>query len=549
MRNNEQLADLLGQMAFLAELKDENPFKVRALANAGSIIADLPTDISELIATGEIKNIKGIGKGTQAIAKEFLDSGEVQELKDLLKGLPETILELREVRGLGPKKIKALHEDLGIASLTELEYACEENRLLDLKGFGEKTQASILKNLKQLLGNKGKVILPVALQEAEEARDALEKIRGVKRVEPTGALRRHDEIIAALEFVVDADEAALKKAGFVPSSSSDSSKTKDSSSQLDGHFERKGEQGLAVHVYSATSKNFGSRLVESTGPVQFLKNLGDLPAASTEEEIFSRKKRPFLPAECRELGLAPKNLIEESDIKGVFHLHTTWSDGKNTLEEMVEAAQELGYEYLGVSDHSQTAFYARGLDEKRVLAQKKEIEAAQKKFPKVRIFHGVESDILAGGALDYPKAFLKNFDFVIASVHGQMKMGRTEMTKRLCAALRNPATTWLGHWTGRLLLGREGYEFDAEEVLRCAAGEGKSIELNANPYRLDIDWRLLPKAIELGIRIGIHPDAHSAAGLQDTKYGVWMARKGGLTAKQVTNTMNTREMEAWLAKR
>lgn len=533
MQQNEQLVEILQQMAFLAELKDENPFKVRALANAANIIGELSQTLSELIAGGGIKKIAGIGKGTQAIAKEFVDTGKVSELEALQEGLPATILELREVRGLGPKKIKALHDQLGIASLSELEYACEENRLVDLKGFGEKTQASVLKNIKLLLGNKGKVILPVALQEAEEVQEALAKLKGVKRVEPTGELRRHSEIVSSVDFLVEGDEGALAKAGFRAEG---------------GAFAKTSERGLPVRVFTAGAKDFGSRLVETTGPAEFVRTLGEIAPAASEQDVFAKKKKAFVPAECRELGIAATDLLEEKDIRGVFHLHTTWSDGKNSLEEMARGAAELGYEYLGVSDHSQTAFYAHGLDEKRVLEQKKEIEAVQKKVPGVRIFHGIESDILADGALDYPAGFLKNFDFVIASVHGQMKMPRAEMTKRICAALRNPATTWLGHWTGRLLLGREGFDFDVEEVLKCAAEEGKSLELNANPYRLDVDWRILPRVVELGIPIGIHPDAHSVGGLADTRYGVWMARKAGLTAKEVLNTKSAKEMAAWLTR-
>lgn len=498
---NEKLAEILEQMAFLAELKDENPFKVRALANSANIIAELPRSLSELIASGEIKKIPGVGKGTQAIVAEFVASGKVSELEELKKGFPEGLLELREVRGLGPKKIKQLYADLSIASLAELEYACQENRLLDLKGFGEKTQASILKNIKALQGYKGKVILPVALAEAEELKDVLASARGVSRAELTGAVRRHDEIVGELELLVcgKGARAALEKEGF----------------RADGDcFVKTTERGMGARVYVAAEKDFDSVWEETSGK---------LPSG--------------------------KNLIDEKDIKGVFHLHTTWSDGKNTLEEMVKAAEELGYEYLGVSDHSQTAFYAHGLDEKRVLEQKKEIEAVQKKHPRVRIFHGIESDILADGSLDYPKSFLKNFDFVIASVHGQMKMKRDDMTKRICRALENPATTWLGHWTGRILLGREAYDFDLDEVLDCAKRCGKAIELNANPYRLDVDWRLLPKLVKMGIGVGIFPDAHSTGGLADTKYGVWMARKAGLKAADVLNTKTRAEMEAWLEKR
>jgi len=455
----------------------------------------------------------------------------VQELEDLKKYFPATILELREVRGLGPKKSKQLFGELGVASLSELEYACEENRLLDLKGFGEKTQATILKNVKALMGNRGKVILPVALQEAEEAAEQLAKVEGLTRAELTGEVRRKNEIVSSVDFVVEGDVAALEKAGF---------------SAVADHFEKQSDRGVKIRVFLAIAEDFGSRLLETTGPAEYVKALGTLKPAATEAEAIAAGRAALIPAECRDLGAAPAKLIEESDIRGVFHLHTTWSDGKNSLAEMAEGAVALGYEYLGLSDHSQTAIYARGLDQARVLEQQKEIEMVQKLFPALRIFHGIESDILPDGSLDYPPDFLKNFDFVIASVHGQMKMARAEMTKRICGALKNPATTWLGHWTGRLLLGREGFDFDLDEVMKCAAGEGKSIELNANPYRLDVDWRILPRFQRLGIKTSIHPDAHSVRGLADTKYGVWMARKAGLTPADVINTKGLKEMESWL---
>lgn len=535
MEQNQELAAVLEKMAFLAELKDENPFKVRALSNAAGIIGELPKPLEEVVASGEIKKIPGIGKGTQAIVAEFLGSGKVTEFEELQKGLPEGVLELREVRGLGPKKIKSLYTELGVGSLAELEYACLENRLLDLKGFGEKTQASVLKNIKALQGYKGKVILPVALQEAEALIEEWSDLPGVSRAELTGDLRRHSEVVPQLDLLLAGKEkeitSALLKQGF---------------QEKAGALEKLSEHGLKVRAHLATPANFGSRWVETTGPGEFVAKLGELGAFSTEEEAFASAKKKILPPECRDLGQAPAGLIEEGDIKGVFHLHTTWSDGKNTLEEMADAAVKLGLEYLGVSDHSQTAFYAHGLDEKRVMEQKKEIEKVQKKHPGLRIFHGIESDILADGSLDYPAAFLKNFDFVIASVHGQMRMSRQDMTRRICRALENPATTWLGHWTGRILLGREAYDFDLDEVLKCAADNGKAIELNANPYRLDIDWRLLPEAVKLGIGIGIFPDAHSAGGLADTKYGVWMARKAGLKAADVLNTKTRSEMEKWL---
>lgn len=526
-------------MAFLADLNDENPFKVRAFQNAADAIEESGQSPAQLIETGEIKKIKGVGKGTQAIAAEFVEKdGRVEEYEELKKKFPAGIYELREISGLGPKKVKVLFTELGIGSLSELEYACQENRLVDLKGFGEKTQQNILKSIQKLKSNQGKVILPVALQEAEEAKGLFEKISGVKRVEETGALRRRAEIIASLDYLVEGDPAkvaaAFKKAGWQPE---------------EDHFISVTERGLRIRAWVAEHAGFGTKWIETTGPEDFVEKLGKISVAAEEEAAFKARKMDFVFPECRDLNVSAKSLLEEKDIKGVFHLHTTWSDGKNTLEEMVKAALGLGYEYLGVSEHSQTAFYAHGLDEKRVRAQREEIDTLQEKYPKIRIFQGIESDILADGSLDFPDSFLKKFDFVIASIHGGMKMNRTDMTKRICRALEHPATTWLGHWSGRLLLGRDPFDFDMDAVMKVAAKEGKSIELNSNPYRLDMDWRQLPEAVKRGIPIGIFPDAHSTGGLEDIKYGVWMARKGGLTKKDVVNAKSRREMEAWLEER
>jgi len=538
---NDVLSSILEEMAFLAELNDENPFKVRALRNAAEIFSELPESVEELIENGGIKKIAGVGKGTQAIAFEYVKSGLVTEHEELKKGFPDGILELRLIRGLGSKKISALFERLQIGSLAELEYACEENRLVDIKGFGEKTQASILKSIREVRSYKGKVILPVALQEAVEVQERLSRLKGVSRVEATGELRRHLETISSIDFLLEGDEETLGKVLEKEAFKADPG----------GFWVKETERGMKARAFLAGPKNFGSRWIETTGPDSFVTERfnGKLSVFSSEEEAFSAKKISFVPAECRDLGIAATDLVNDDDIRGVFHLHTTWSDGKNTLEEMVAEAEKLGLEYLGVSDHSKSAFYANGLSDDHVLEQQEEIARVQKLHPKVRIFHGIESDILADGALDYSKAILRQFDFVIASIHGQMRMSPDDMTDRICAALANPATTWLGHWTGRLLLGRPGFEFDVEKVLQCAAKHGKSIELNANPYRLDIDWRILPRALELGVKIGIHPDAHSTGGLKDTRFGVWMARKAGVRSSQVLNTMSRTEMEAWLAER
>lgn len=532
--SNEILAAHLREMAFFAELAKENPFKIRAWQKAADVLEDQEKTCEELLSSGELGKLEGIGKGTQAIVKEFVETKTISDLEAYRSQYPKTITELLDIRGLGPKKIQQLYEELHIASLSELEYACLENRLLDLKGFGQKTQENLMKQLELIKSSRGKVIYPVAEQEAEQWKEIFSSWDAVEKVEETGAFRRRMPILSELEFVLQGKslEKELAKQKF---------------HLQDGVWEFFDKETLPVKVYVAEKKTFGTTLLETTGPKEFLDSLGNIPPAESEEEIFLKKKRSPVAAEARDYG-HENDLLELSDIRGVFHLHTTWSDGKNTLEEMVQKALEMDLEYLGVSDHSKTAFYANGLEEKEILKQREEIAALQEKYPQIKIFHGIESDILADGSLDYSDKVLKEFDFVIASVHGQMKMPKEEMTKRLCKALENPYTTWLGHWTGRLLLGREGFEFDVDAVLDTAKKYGKGIELNANPYRLDVDWQVLPKLKKNKVTVGIFPDAHSVRGLEDTRFGVMMARKAGLTKQDVINTKSRKEMEAWLKK-
>jgi DNA polymerase (family X) len=542
---NEQLASILREMAFFAELQGENPFKIRAWQKSADLLEEQADEAAELVSSGQIAKIPGIGKGTQALVEEFVKSGSVGECESLKAKFPPYILELTEVRGLGPKKIKALYEQLGVGSLTELEYACEENRLLGLKGFGEKTQSGILENIAKVKANRGRAILPMALQQADEVR---EELRGAPWSGAGGGQRR-----APAAF------AGAGPAGFRPGRRQGCGQPR--TGRICGGSGAPGSApGAVLPPGAAHGLCAAWRVKRISAPGSWkpparrcsCAGLGTLAqACRRSEEVFAARK--YRASAAGKPGsrfcAAPGKLVEEKDIKGVFHLHTNWSDGKNTLEEMAAAALELGLEYLGVSDHSQTAIYAHGLDGKRLLEQRKEIDRVQEKFPSLRIFHGIESDILPDGSLDYPDELLKKLDFVIASVHGQMRMKPEEMTKRLCRVLEHPATTWLGHWTGRLLLGREGFQFDQEQVLEAAAKHGKGIELNSNPYRLDLDWSVAPEAARLGIPIGVFPDAHSAGGLADVRFGVWMARKAGLTAGQVVNTKSRKEMEAWLAER
>ena len=513
---NEAIAEVFSRLAFLWDLQGENPFKIRAFQKAEEIISELPERAEALLAKGELTKVPGIGKGSLAVIQELVETGRVQELEELLEKFPASIFELRDVRGLGPKKIKSLYTELGISGVAELEYACQENRLVDLKGFGEKTQAGILKSIADIKFNRGKVLLPVALHEASEVEAHLAKLKGVKAVHRVGALGRIAEVYEELDFLLETDSAQAI----------DTAKL-GSSLRINIHTPKKNESLQAAKF----------RL---TGSPKFLEKFHDEKYYQLPPELLDDAFDP---------SLAKASLIEERDIRGVFHAHSTASDGANSLEEMVQGCIARGLEYLGISDHSKSAFYARGLEEARIEEQRKEIARLREKYPDFTIFHGIESDILADGSLDYPDKVLAKFDFVIASVHGGMRMSEEQMTKRLVKALENPYTTWIGHLTGRLLLGRSAYAFDWSALVRAAEKTGAGFELNANPYRLDVDWRHLPELRKKKIPVGIFPDAHSIGGFDDLQYGVLMARKGGMTAKDVSNTMNAKEMAKWLSNR
>lgn len=513
---NEDILQALDELIFFAELAEENVFKIRALSNAYRELEE--RNILGLYKSGEIKNIKGIGKGIIGFLTELIDSGFSSELRTLSAKFPKEILELRKVRGLGSKKIKAIYENLQVASLRELEYACQENRLASLKGFGAKTQENFLKEISFLNQTRGRVLLAQVWDQANDLVREIAKEKGVARVELTGALRRYCETIEKVSVLVQGEPHLNKRIA-----------TLCEKANLPVPYEIS---------YCEKINNFEKQLIQEIGPDEFIKESKSLDSA----KLVAPELRD-LPVKDRDGAI---DLIEEKSIKGFFHFHTKASDGKHSLEEMIQASLEKGYEYIGVSEHSETSVYAHGLEPARVLEQKKEIERLQKKYSKIKIFHGIEADIHPDGTIDYGDKILKEFDFVIASIHQGFGLDSEHMTKRLCLAMQNPYVTWIGHISGRLLLGRKGYEFNWDKIVEVAKKTGTSLELNANPYRLDVDWRNLPKLRDAGIKVGIFPDAHSVEGINDIRYGVMMARKGGLGERDVCNTMNLGEISAWL---
>jgi DNA polymerase (family 10) len=562
MMTKREIAAILEEIAFLLELKGENPFKIKAYATGARVIESLPEEPAVLVQKGLLRNVKGIGQTLEGTVTELVTTGRSSLHQELKAAFPASLLEMAVIPGLGPKKLKAIYDHLGISTVGELEYACIENRLVGLQGFGQKTQEKILAGIRQYKRRQGFHLYANVIEEAEGILAAVRGTHGVVCADHAGEIRRRCEVIQGIMLVV---------AGGQPQSLINVLRGVPEVTQAEYQPETRtlvarSPQGLPVSIKLSEAAAYGWELLLATGTPEHVEALtrrlqargvhpqGATGGGASEGAIYTAAGLPFIPPELREghgeIELAESGglpvLLEPGQIQGVFHTHTIYSDGSATLEQMVEAARTLGYRYIGISDHSQSAFYANGLKEDRIRAQHAEIAAVQKKFPDVRIFRGIEADILADGAMDYPDEVLATFDFVIASVHSRFNLSEEEQTRRICRALANPYVTMLGHATGRLLLSRDGYRVDMRQVLDAAAAHGKIVEINANPHRLDLDWRLCGYAKEKGVRFSINPDAHSTEGLADVPFGANVARKGGVTAQDVVNTLPADAMAARL---
>jgi DNA polymerase (family 10) len=555
--NKREIAAVLEEIAFLLELKGENPFKIKAYAGGARVIESLPEEPAVLVQKGILRNVKGIGEGLAGTVTELVTQGVSSVHQELKASFPTGLMEMVAIPGLGPKKIKAVHEQLGVGSVGELEYACVENRLVSLPGFGQKTQEKILAGIRQYKRRQGFHLYANVIEEADLLLDVLHHAPGVVAADHAGEIRRRVEVVQSFPFVV---------AGGEPQALMQALRSVPDVTQVEHAVEAvtitaRSPQGLPVTIKLTGVADYGWELLRATGNPDHValleQRLREREAplrGESEEALYDGAGLPYIPPELREghgeIALAETGrlpvLVESAQIQGIFHNHTVYSDGSATLEQMVETARSLGYRYIGISDHSQSAFYANGLKEDRIRAQHAEIDAVQKKFPNIKIFKGVEADILVDGAMDYPDEILTTFDFVIASVHSRFNLSEEDQTRRICRALSNPYVTMLGHATGRLLLSRDAYRVDMYKVLDAAAAHGKIVEINANPHRLDLDWRLCGYAKEKGVKVSINPDAHSTEGLSDVPFGVNVARKGGLTADDVVNTLPAKQMAARL---
>jgi DNA polymerase (family X) len=564
----EIIIKILEEIALLLDLSGENPFKSRAYQNAARNLEKIDGDINEMVRQEKIFDVPGIGAAIGKKIVELVTTGRLEYYEKLKSSIPPGHLEMLKISGLGPKKIHSLYQELGIKTLGELEYACQENRLIDLKGFGKKTQDNILSGIRKLQLYQERRLYVEVETEAQKLINSLQENKNVIRLSIAGSLRRCSETVKDIDIVASSDHAGALADYFAAlpfvDTVSGKGNTKVSVTLLSGinsdlrivtdeefphallHFTGGKEHNTALR---GRAKTMGLKINEY-GLWQGKKNI----FCRSEEEIFSHLGLRYIPPELREnmgeieaaeAGLLPV-LVEEKDICGVFHIHTNFSDGSESLENMVQAARNMNLKYIGISDHSQSAYYAGGLQKDDIVRQQGLIDKLNKRYAPFHIFKGIESDILPDGSLDYEDEFLSGFDFVIAAVHSNFNMSEEEMTARIKKALQNPYTTILAHPTGRLLLAREPYAVNVREIIDAAAQYSKTIELNANPQRLDLDWRHCIYARKRGVKIAINPDAHRLKGLADIGQGIKIARKGWLEKGDCINCLNLEEMKAYL---
>ncbi|MGO9308186.1 MAG: DNA polymerase/3'-5' exonuclease PolX [Spirochaetia bacterium] len=576
--DNRAVVDILNQIAVFSELAGENPFKSRAFQSVARTVEKHPESVAALCAEGRLREIKGIGASIEEIIREIVTTGDSRVLKKLKSGFPEGITELLTLTGVGPKKVKTIWEKLGIATVGELEYACRENRLVGLEGFGEKSQTKILQAIEFQKTTQASRLFSEALAIGEELVRSAVDSKLFTHVDLAGSLRRGKSTLKDIDILL------------VPRKTGEIAQTRDRLIALAdtgadgpaviGAGDTKVSircQGLQVDFRIVPEESYPAALQHFTGSKEhntFLRTRakvmgmkmsewgvygedGEPLHVKDEAEVYARVGLQWIPPEMREAdgeieaaeaGTLPR-LVEERDFRGMIHVHSAASDGKRGIEELARECIRRGCSWLGLSDHSRTAAYAGGLSEDALIAQVNEIRGLNRDLAPFRIFAGVESDILSDGGLDYPDSVLARLDFVIGSIHSRLAMDRETATARLLAAARNPRLTILGHPSGRLLLSREGYPWDEQAVLAALAERGAALEHNCNPHRLDPDWSVLKRAARMRVPVAVDPDAHDIGGFDDMRYGVIMARKAWLTKADVLNCMDTEEIDAWFTSR
>jgi DNA polymerase (family X) len=570
--DKKAVAQVLEQIAAFLELKSENPFRIRAFRTAARAITGFPGDLRESVQDGSLASAKGVGPATLQIVTELVNTGKASMLEELREQIPPGLVEMLDISGLGVAKIRQIHEVLGIDSLSELEAAAHDGRLTRLPRFGPRTSETILKGIAFLRQASAYRLFHHAIDEAEGLRAALERLPGVTSAMVAGDVRRRTEVVRELVFVLIAESSPadlFRRLSHLPG-------VHEFAGQDERRLTLRFAGGASAHIVATTPVNAGAVLVQATGNEAHLRELttwaggrgfalngaalwrgSQFVATPDETTFYQALGLGFIPPELREgrgevaaaaqAGLP--RLIEKSDLRGFLHCHTSYSDGHNTVEELALACKQAGYDYLGVTDHSQAASYAGGLRPEDVARQAEEIDQVNSRLEGFRVLKGIEADILQDGSVDYDQRVLERLDFVIGSVHSRFNMGEKEMTARILAAMDNPYLTIIGHPTGRLLLSRDPYPVDLDAVIEKAAATGVALEINGDPHRLDLDWRMLRQARDSGVAISIGADAHSVAGLGYVDNAVNMARKGWLAAGDILNSRSVGDFVAYARRR
>ena len=574
--DKNQVANLLDEIASLLELKEgSNPFEVRAYQNAARAVNGLDGDIEQLTREGKLKGVPGLGSTSIKRIEEAVETGHIALYDELVETTPPIKLEMMRIPGVGPKKINAIYNQLHVNSIPDLVQACEENKVAALPGFGKKTQDKIVQGIAFLAQHAGRFLYPVAEEEASHMYTVLKELPEIVRLQVAGSLRRRRETIGDIDMVVSVADSASED---VRRKIMDVFTSQPSVQAITGKGETKSSvvlsTGINMDLRVVNDSQFPYTLHHFTGSKEHhiplrrralsmnmtINDYGlfkgkephlELVPCKDETDIYATLGMAYIEPELREdmgeieaavNGTLPA-LVQESDLQGVLHVHSTWSDGQNTIREMAEACIVRGLTYLGLTDHSKTAAYAGGLNEEDLRRQHEEIDLLNKEYAgRLHILKGIECDILRDGELDFADDVLATLDFVVASIHSLFNLSLEEQTQRMLRAISNRYVDIIGHPTGRILLGREGYALDLDVVIDAAAEHGVCIEINAHPSRLDLDWRYLHRARDKGIKIPIDPDAHVISGLDDMPFGIGIARKGWLRTSDVLNTMTTDDL-------
>ena len=553
--DNNQIADCFSLLAKLTDIHGENSFKAKSYATAAFTIEKLPLKLSDT-PHEKIIGIKGIGDSSGKKIIELLTTGSLSVLIDMIERTPPGVMELLNIKGIGPKKIATIWKEMEIEGVGELLYACKENRLKLFKGFGEKTQLNITETIEYYLKSKGSHLFSQIDLMAGDVHEFFIKLFPSKKIELVGAYKRQLEIIHELQFVIDDSTSNIENTLLTVSDFELVEKNQH-------NLLYRASVGLKIRLYGCENQPLMQQVFFNNCSDEFGKAFAneftsiDYTSCENEAAIFTQASLNFIPVCQRETissivkaknGVLPA-LLQVADIKGIIHSHSNWSDGNNTIEEMAKEAIKKGFEYLVISDHSKSAFYANGLQENRIKEQHIYVDELNKQLAPFKIFKSIESDILNDGSLDYSNAILSTFDLVIASVHSNLKMSEEKAMVRLMNAIENPYTTILGHMTGRLLLSRKGYPVDHKAIIDACAANNVVIELNAHPSRLDMDWRHIEYALEKNVLISIDPDAHSLNGFNDIRYGVLVAQKAMVTKQNNLSSFGLAALEAFLVKK